>query len=68
MQGEARLNIKQFFVDMTRDEYEYPIPSEDAQEILNKLCIGPIVEKNVTISNLKDSYGDWMSFSETTND
>ena len=45
MDGEARLNIKQSVVGMSRDEYEYPIPTEDAQEMLNKLCVGPIVEK-----------------------
>ncbi len=30
---------------MTRLEFEYPIPRVDADEILNELCNGPLLEK-----------------------
>lgn len=30
---------------ITRYEYEYPIPRTDAEEILDKFCQGPLVEK-----------------------
>ena len=32
-------------LDIVRDEYEYPIPVEDANELLDTLCVGPLIEK-----------------------
>ena len=29
----------------TRAEYEYPIPAADAREMLDALCIQPVIEK-----------------------
>ncbi len=41
---EAFLNLKAKRSGMTRAEYEYPIPRQDAEEIL-ALCEGPLIEK-----------------------
>lgn len=41
----AWLNIKAKRSGMTRLEFEYPIPRQDADEILDELCKGPRVEK-----------------------
>lgn len=43
--GEARLNIKGATVGATRREFEYPIPVEDAEILLDELCSGPLIEK-----------------------
>jgi CYTH domain-containing protein len=32
-------------VNLARPEYEYPIPVEDANELLDTLCLKPIIEK-----------------------
>jgi adenylate cyclase len=41
----AWLNLKARRSGMTRLEYEYPIPRQDADEILDELCEGPLIEK-----------------------
>lgn len=41
----ADLNIKAAVVGNARAEYEYPIPLDDAHEILDNLCGGRIVDK-----------------------
>jgi adenylate cyclase len=41
----ARLNIKSAGLDIRRLEYEYPVPVEDAEEILEHLCDGRLVSK-----------------------
>ncbi|MCM0082428.1 CYTH domain-containing protein [Geomonas sp. Red32] len=47
LQGEkAFLTIKGKTQGVSRDEYEYPIPPEDAAEMLDNLCPSPQVEKN----------------------
>jgi len=43
--GRGVLTIKGLIVNATRPEYEYPIPVEDANELLNNLCLRPIIEK-----------------------
>ena len=35
---KANINIKSATLDMTRSEYEYPIPLQDAEEMLEHLC------------------------------
>ena len=40
------LTLKGESIGPSRLEYEYPIPSEDAEEILDKLCSKPIIEKH----------------------
>lgn len=46
LQGEkANLNIKSMTLGVTRQEYEYSIPLEDALELLTTLCTQPIIEK-----------------------
>lgn len=43
--AEARLNIKSATLGVRRQEYEYAIPVADAEEMLDTLCQGPLVEK-----------------------
>ena len=40
------LTIKGVTVGATRSEFEYPIPADDANEMLDELCEKPIIEKN----------------------
>ncbi|MNR92593.1 CYTH domain protein [compost metagenome] len=44
----ATLTIKGRMVGITRGEWEYPIPLEDADELLNGLCERPLIEKTRT--------------------
>lgn len=41
----AFINIKTATLGITRDEYEYPIPVADAEEMLEKLCEKPLIAK-----------------------
>lgn len=41
----ATLNIKGLTIGTQRPEYEYSIPLRDAEEMLNQLCSGPLIEK-----------------------
>ncbi len=43
---KAYLCLKSIVVNISRSEFEYPIPVEEAKEILNSLCDTPIIEKN----------------------
>ena len=46
VQGDqAFLNIKSATLGVWRREYDYPIPVRDAEEILEHLCAGPLIEK-----------------------
>lgn len=42
---DAKLNIKSATLGVTRSEYEYDLPMEDAREMLDTLCAKPLVEK-----------------------
>ena len=42
---EAYLTIKGKTIGQTRSEFEYPITVEDAREMLNTLCVHPLIEK-----------------------
>ena len=42
---QAWLNLKAKRSGMTRLEFEYPIPRADADQILDELCTGPLLEK-----------------------
>lgn len=57
LEGEqAFINIKSATLDVTRDEYEYPIPVSDAQEMLARLCDKPLIAKirhDVMVENKK---------------
>ncbi len=44
--SRAFLTIKGISVGATRSEYEYEISAADADEMLNDLCIKPIIEKD----------------------
>ena len=41
----AHLNIKSATLHMRRLEYEYEIPLRDANEMLDSLCLKPLIEK-----------------------
>lgn len=43
--NQANLNIKSATLDVTRQEFEYPIPLNDANELLDSLSEGPLIEK-----------------------
>jgi CYTH domain-containing protein len=43
--NQGYLTIKGLTEGFSRAEYEYPIPAEDAQEMLDILCEGPLIEK-----------------------
>lgn len=43
--NDARLNIKAAVIGSARAEYEYPIPLAEAREMLEKLCLRPVIEK-----------------------
>jgi len=43
--GRAILNMKKKIADIARDEFEYAIPVEEAEEILARLCDGHVIEK-----------------------
>ena len=43
--NQGYLTIKGENVGATRSEFEYPIPVEDAAEMLNTLCDRPLIEK-----------------------
>ena len=42
---KANINIKSATLDVTRKEYEYEVPLAEANEILDTLCEGPLIEK-----------------------
>lgn len=42
---KATLNIKGMTIGTHRPEYEYSIPLQDATELLDQLCVRPIIEK-----------------------
>ncbi|NJK57024.1 MAG: CYTH domain-containing protein [Pleurocapsa sp. SU_5_0] len=52
---QAYLTIKSKAIGYTRAEFEYLIPVDDAQEMLNNLCLKPLIEKfryKIKIDNL----------------
>jgi len=42
---QAFLTLKGKSSGLSRSEFEYPIPVEDAQQILDELCTHPLIEK-----------------------
>ena len=42
---KANINIKSATLGISRTEFEYAIPVEDAQLMLDDLCIKPVIEK-----------------------
>lgn len=41
----ACLNIKSMTLGITRTEYEYPIPMDDAENLMLNFCTKPLIEK-----------------------
>lgn len=53
--NQGYLTIKGASKGISRAEYEYEIPAEDAQEMLNNLCEPPLIEKTrykIAVDNL----------------
>ncbi len=47
VEGErANINIKGATLGISRTEYEYPIPLDEALEMLKNLCLKPLIEKS----------------------
>ena len=42
---QAYITIKSKVIGYTRSEFEYPIPIEDAEQMLETLCLKPLIEK-----------------------
>lgn len=42
---QANINIKSATLGIFRQEYEYPLPLEDAQKMLADLCEKPVIDK-----------------------
>ena len=53
----AKLNIKSATIGNMRQEYEYDIPLQDANEIINTLCRKPLIEK--TRHFIKQGHHTW---------
>lgn len=45
MGDKGYLNVKRATLAISRDEYEYLIPAPDAHEMLDRLCVGHLIEK-----------------------
>ncbi len=46
IEGErANINVKSATLGITRQEFEYAIPMQDAEELLTSLCQKPLIEK-----------------------
>ena len=46
LEGDVgKLTIKGKVQGISRSEYEYPIPQQDAAEMLDNLCLRPLIEK-----------------------
>lgn len=43
--GRGYLNIKSMTLGMSRHEFEYTIPLDEAEQMLDELCLGPKIEK-----------------------
>jgi len=43
--NQANMNIKSLEVGLSRDEYEFSIPLDDAKKMLATLMVGPVIEK-----------------------
>jgi adenylate cyclase len=43
--GQGWLSVKAMSASIARAEYEYPIPLEEAEQMLAGLCQGPLIEK-----------------------
>ena len=55
MGEEAFLAIKGTTISATRQEFEYPIPLDDAREMMRDLCKKPIIDKHRYIIKYKGS-------------
>lgn len=51
--NKANINIKSMTLSITRQEYEYSIPLDDAEKMLEELCNQPLIEKTRHIVKYK---------------
>lgn len=52
--NNANINIKSMTLSITRQEYEYSIPIDDAKKMLDELCEQPLIEKTRHIVKYND--------------
>lgn len=65
--SQGYLTIKSRTNGHTRAEFEYPIPVQDAQEMLNNLCVKPLIEKfryKIKIDNLTWEVDEFLGENE----
>ncbi|MDA7501922.1 CYTH domain-containing protein [Chitinophagales bacterium] len=59
LEGEkAKITIKQELTSRVRNEYEYAIPVEDAEEMLENLCAKPLIKKHRHFLNFEEH--EWV--------
>ena len=61
----AALNLKSRTLGHTRQEFDYPIPVEDARALL-ALCVGGLIDKRRHLVEHAGLTSKWMSSSVTT--
>ena len=62
MGDTAFLAVKSATISATRQEFEYPVPMDDALEMLNDLCEGPIIEKHRYLVSYKGNVWEFDEF------
>ena len=61
------MTIKSKTIGHTRAEFEYPIPVQDAQEMLDSLCLKPLIDKyryKVKVDNLTWEIDEFLGENE----
>ena len=64
---QGYITIKSKVIGHTRAEFEYPIPAQDAQEMLENLCMKPLIDKyryKVKIDNLTWEIDEFLGENE----
>ena len=64
---QGYLTIKSKSVEHTRAEFEYPIPAQDARQMLEKLCLKPWIDKyryKVQVDNLTWEIDEFLGENE----
>ena len=67
IEEQGFITIKSKTVGHTRAEFEYPIPLDDAQSMLDSLCIKPIIDKyrfKVRVDNLTWEVDEFLGENE----
>jgi adenylate cyclase len=65
---EGFITVKGLTTGITRLEYEYPIPLEDANEMLERLCLKPLIVKTRWVVHHEGSLWQVDEYHEPRND